>query len=49
MILIAAAVVCMFVDANLLGNGDRYGSLANFLVFDDQWGNLRGLRLADHV
>ena len=42
MILIAAAVVCMFVDANLLGNGDRYGSLANFLVFDDQWGNLRG-------
>ena len=42
MILIAAAVVAVFIDANFLGHGDRYGALANFLVFDDDWGTQRG-------
>ena len=42
MILIAVAVVAVFIDANFLGHGDRYGALANFLVFDDDWGTQRG-------
>ena len=42
MILIAVAVVAVFIDANFLGHGDRYGALANFLVFDDNWGTQRG-------
>ena len=41
-ILIAVVAAAMFIDANLLGHGDRYGSLANFLVFDDDWGTQRG-------
>lgn len=42
MILIAAAVVAMFIDANFLGHGERYGALSSFLVFNDDWGTMRG-------
>lgn len=34
--------VYMFIDANMLGNGARYGSFANYLVFNDGWGTNRG-------
>lgn len=40
---IAALVVCaMMYDANVSGNADRYGVLANYLVFNDSWGTNRG-------
>lgn len=29
-------------DANIAGNGQRYGALQNYLVFDDEWGTHRG-------
>ena len=39
----ALAVVCFMVfDANVLGNGERYGSLGRYLVFNDGWGSKRG-------
>ena len=42
MIAIAAAAAIMFIDANFLGHGERYGALGEFLVFDDSWGTNRG-------
>lgn len=36
------AVVLMLIDANALGHGERYGSLGNYLVFNDNWGTMRG-------
>ena len=30
------------IDANLLGHGDRYGSLSNYIVFNNDWGTHRG-------
>lgn len=38
----AALVVFMLVDANMAGNGARYGSLGSYLVFNDSWGTFRG-------
>ena len=38
----ASAVIAVLVDANLLGNGERYGGLRNYVVFNDDWGTLRG-------
>lgn len=40
--------ICFFVgiymlyDANIAGNGARYGGLADYLVFNDSWGTDRG-------
>ena len=42
MIAAVLAVAVMFVDANFLGHGERYGALGQFLVFDDDWGTQRG-------
>ena len=45
LIVIAAGVVivcAMLIDANFLGHGERYGSLGNYLVFNDSWGTNRG-------
>lgn len=42
MIAAVVAVAVMFVDANFLGHGERYGALGQFLVFDDDWGTQRG-------
>lgn len=42
MIAIGAAVVILFIDANFLGHGERYGTLGEFLVFSDSWGTNRG-------
>lgn len=42
-ILAAVLAVCfMLFDANVSGNGARYGTLANYLVFNDHWGTNRG-------
>lgn len=43
-IVIAGALAVCFAlfDANVLGNGERYGSLGNYLVFNDSWGTNRG-------
>ena len=35
-------VLFLLFDANVLGHGDRYGSAASFLVFNDNWGTNRG-------
>lgn len=44
-----AILVVMFLvgcillfDINVMGNRDKYGSLKNYLVFDDDWGTHRG-------
>ena len=36
------ALVDILIDANLLGHGDRYGSLSNYIVFNNDWGTHRG-------
>ncbi|MGL5435127.1 MAG: O-antigen ligase family protein [Lachnospiraceae bacterium] len=44
-VLVAAVVIVVIyavIDANFLGNGDRYGSLGSYLVFNDSWGTNRG-------
>mgnify|MGYP000844360896 FL=1 len=38
----AIVLVIMLIDANALGHGSRYGSLGNYLVFNDNWGTKRG-------
>ncbi len=35
-------VCALLIDANALGHGSRYGSLGNYLVFNDSWGTNRG-------
>lgn len=35
-------VFLLLFDANVLGHNTRYGSLSNYLVFNDQWGTNRG-------
>ncbi len=42
MILAFAAVFLALFDANVLGNGNRYGMLGDYLVFSDSWGTNRG-------
>lgn len=36
------AVVLMFCDANFWEHADRYAKVANYLVFNDEWGTRRG-------
>lgn len=36
------AVCLLMYDANIAGNAGRYGSLGNYLVFNDTWGTNRG-------
>lgn len=38
----AAAVLLVLYDANIAGNGERYGSIANYVVLDNEWGTGRG-------
>lgn len=43
LILILLLIACfLFVDVNLWGHADRYGSLGQYLLFDDNWGSNRG-------
>lgn len=43
-VIVLAAAVILFVlyDANIAGNGDRYGSISSYVVFNDAWGTNRG-------
>ena len=43
-LLVAAGLAVVFVlyDANIAGNGERYGSLQQYLKFTDSWGSSRG-------
>ena len=42
-IVLGVAGVCFALfDANVAGNGARYGSLGTYLVFNDNWGTNRG-------
>lgn len=44
-LLIAVAILVIYVlyDANIAGNAQRYEALSNYLVFNDAWGNYRGV------
>lgn len=42
LVLAVAAICLILVDANILGNGERYSSFSNYVVFDDEWGTHRG-------
>ena len=39
-VVICAAAVILFVlyDANIAGNGERYGAVANYVILDNEWG-----------
>ena len=39
---IILAAVFMLYDVNVAGNGDRYGGLKSYLLFNDEWGTHRG-------
>lgn len=43
-IFLLGVVILLFVlfDANIAGNGERYGALRNYVVIDDDWGTHRG-------
>lgn len=36
------AVAFIFYDANFAGNGERYGAIKSYVVFNDSWGTDRG-------
>ena len=38
----AMMIIFMFVDANVMGNAQRYGLIKKYLVFNDRWGSVRG-------
>ncbi len=42
LILAFIALVFVLLDANVAGHADRYSSLAQYLVFNDNWGTNRG-------
>lgn len=42
-LVLAALILCgVLYDVNVLGNTERYHSLKNYLLFDDDWGTHRG-------
>lgn len=41
-IAIAIGILYVLYDANILGNGEKYGSLQKYLVINDSWGTTRG-------
>lgn len=42
-LILAAVILCaVLYDVNIRGNIERYGSLENYLLFDDEWGTHRG-------
>lgn len=42
LILAVAGTVFVLCDVNILGNGDRYGGIKGYLLFNDDWGTHRG-------
>lgn len=43
LLLLFCLVIWLIYDANIGGNAERYAGLSNYLVFDDMWGNNRGV------
>lgn len=42
-LLVCVLIICfMMFDANIGGNGERYGGLGRYLLFNDSWGTNRG-------
>lgn len=41
-VLVALGVAFVLYDANIAGNGGRYGTIANYVVMNDSWGTDRG-------
>lgn len=39
---VTAIILFVLYDANVAGNGERYGSIANYVVLNDSWGTDRG-------
>ena len=39
---VVAVVVYILYDANIAGNAEKYNAIKNYVVFDDDWGTLRG-------
>lgn len=42
LVIVFCVIMFLLVDANFLGHEERYSSLANYLVFNDEWGTSRG-------
>lgn len=42
LLLCFSIIIYIFFDSNFAGNAGRYGSLASFFVFNDDWGTHRG-------
>ena len=42
LLVLILAVVFILLDANVFGNGERYGALKNYVIFSDDWGTHRG-------
>lgn len=43
LILLSLLIICfLFVDANIPGHAERYGSLSRYLIINDSWGSSRG-------
>lgn len=41
-VLAVLLVAWLLYDVNVAGNGDRYGAIKNYLLFNDDWGTHRG-------
>ena len=41
-VVVIAAGIFVLYDANVAGNGERYGALKSYVVIDDEWGTHRG-------
>ena len=41
-VLVVLAVAFLLYDCNIAGNAEKYGSLSNYLLFNDDWGTHRG-------
>lgn len=41
-VLVVGAVAFAFYDATVAGNSERYGALASYVTFNDNWGTSRG-------
>lgn len=42
LLVVAAALLFAFYDVNVNGNGNAYGALGNYLLWNDDWGTHRG-------
>ena len=40
-LLVCGIIACAIYDVNVLGNGERYGRIKEYLLFNDDWGTHR--------